>query len=215
MTKTTDVFTSSGEQIPEGYMVDSRGALVPVGIIKEIDIERDSLVNDIVMRAMHLSEELAAFKRQAMDDVLAFVELSAEKYGVKKMGGVKGNISLNSYNGKYRVQRSINEYITFDERLEAAKIQLDECLKSWTSEASEEIRKIINYAFEVDKTGKISTQKIMGLLKVDIKDPLWKQAMKAIIDSITVSGSRSYIRIYKRVGETEKYEQINLDIAAL
>jgi hypothetical protein len=149
-----------------------------------------------------------------MDDILTFVNLSAEKWDVK-LGGMKGNICLTSYDGKYRVMRSINEYITFDERLEAAKVLLDECLKSWTSGSSDEIRKLVNFAFEVDKTGKISTTKIMGLMKVDIKDPLWVKAMEAIRESITVNGSKSYIRIYKRVGDSDKYQQINLDLAAL
>jgi hypothetical protein len=201
-------------QIPEGFMMDHRGCLVPEGIVKEIDKVRDALVNEIVARALRLSEELAAFKWQAMDDVLAFVALSAEQYNVK-MGGTKGNLTLNSFDGKHRVQRSINEYITFDERLEAAKALLDECLKTWTAGSSDELRKLVNFAFEVEKTGKVSTQRIMGLLKVDIKDPLWMQAMEAIRESITVSGSKAYIRVYKRVNDTDKYEQINLDMAAL
>jgi hypothetical protein len=203
-------------QVPEGYMVDHRGALVPVGIVKEVDKMRDALVQEIVRAAVRVSEELAEFKRKAMADVLAFVELAGEKYGVK-MGGQKGNISLMSFDGRYKVLRSINEYITFDERLEAAKILLDDCLKSWTEGSSDELKKLVNFAFEVDKTGKLSTQRIMGLLKVDIKDPLWRKAMEAITESITVCGSKAYIRVYRRVGGvgSEKFEQINLDLAAL
>jgi len=201
-------------RIPEGYMMDHRGALVPVDIVKDVDKLRDSLVQEIVRSATHLSEVLAEFKRKAMTDVSAFVELSSEKYNVK-WGGTKGNITLTSFDGKYRVVRSINEYITFDERLEAAKLLLDECLKSWTSEASEELKKVVNFAFKMDKTGKISTARIMGLLRVDIKDTNWKTAMEAITESIQVSGSKAYIRVYKRVDDTDKYEQINLDLAAL
>jgi hypothetical protein len=200
--------------IPEGYMENQRGCLVPVEIVTEVDKMRDQLVQEIVRTATLLNADLMAFKRQAMADILALVELSAEKYNVK-MGGTKGNITLTSFDGRYRVVRSINEYITFDERLEAAKMLLDECLRNWTSEASDELRKLVNFAFEVDKAGKLSTTRIMGLLRVDIKDPVWKNAMEAIKDSIQVSGSKAYIRIYKRVGGTEKYEQINLDLAAL
>lgn len=201
-------------QMPEGYMMDHMGRLVPEEIVKDVDKMRDQVVQEIVREAMHINEVLAAFKRKAMDDVLAFVALSAEKYGAK-LGGTKGNITLTSYDGTYKVSRSINEYIVFDERLEAAKALLDECLKSWTSEASDNLRKLVNFAFEVDKTGNISTARIMGLLRVDIKDETWNKAMEAITESIQVSGSKAYIRIYKKDGDTDKYKQINLDVAAL
>jgi len=201
-------------QVPEGYMLDHLGRLVPDSIIKDVDKMRDQVVMEIVREATHLNELLAAFKRKAMDDVLAFVTLSAEKYGAK-LGGQKGNISLTSFDGMYKVTRSINEYITFDERLEAAKALLDQCLKSWTSESSDKLRKLVNFAFKVDKTGNISTQRIMGLLRVDIKDETWKKAMEAITESIQVSGSKAYIRIYKREGDSDKYKQINLDMAAV
>jgi len=203
-------------QVPEGYMVDHRGALVPAEIVKDVDKMRDALVLEIVRDAVRVREEMIAFKRKAMEDVLAFVDIANEKYGVK-MGGKKGNITLVSFDGKYKVLRSINEYITFDERLEAAKVLLNECLNGWTTGTSDELKKLINFAFEVDQTGKLSTVRIMGLLKVDIKDPLWKKAMEAIKESITVSGSKSYIRVYQRVGGvgSEEYEQIDLNLAAL
>jgi hypothetical protein len=201
-------------QIPEGYMMDHRGAFVPVEIVKDVDKMRDALVQEIVRGAVHMSEALSEFKRKAMEDVLAFVALAGEKYGVK-MGGQKGNISLVSFDGKYKVLRSINEYVSFDERLEAAKILLDECLENWTEGAEDKLKKVVNFAFKVDSAGKLSTQRIMGLLKVDITDPLWRKAMEAITESITVSGSKAYIRIYRRVDDTDKYEQINLDMAAL
>jgi len=201
-------------RVPEGYMQDHMGRLVPETIVKDVDKMRDQVVKEIVREAMELNESLAAFKRKAMDDVLAFVNLSAEKYSAK-LGGAKGNISLTSFDGKYKVIRSINEYITFDERLEAAKALLDDCLKSWTSEASEDLRKLVNFAFEVDKTGHISIQRVMGLLRVDIKDETWMKAMEAIKESIQISGSKAYIRIYQRIGESDKYKQINLDLAAL
>lgn len=209
-----DVVGAEDKPVPEGFMQDHRGALIPVDIVKEVDVLRDQLVKEIVDKADALSKVLAEFKLKAMDDVAAFVSLSAGKYGVK-LGGHKGNVSLVSYDGKYKVVRSINEYIKFDERLEAARALLDECLKQWTSEASDNLRKLVNFAFTVDKTGAVSTARIMGLLRVDIRDENWKKAMEAIKESFQVTGSKSYIRIYRRVGGTDKYEQINLDLASL
>ena len=72
--------------IPEGFMTDSAGRLVPIATIRPIDIERDKLVREIVAKALDLSNALAKFKGAAFGDIEAFVELSAEQYGVKVRG---------------------------------------------------------------------------------------------------------------------------------
>lgn len=196
------------------FKEDSRGALVPLNLVKEIDITRDDLIIEIVKRSEELNKILNEFKVKAMADIQAFVDLSAEKYEVK-IGGTKGNVTLISYDGRYKVSRSINDYIVFDERLQVAKQLIDECIKRWSGEGMNEYLKVIvDSAFQVDKTGNISVERILTLRRHDIKDPQWLKAMEAISDSITVTGSKAYIRIYKR-DDAGKYHQINLDLAAI
>lgn len=199
----------------EEYMQDSKGRLVPISLVKEIDIERDRLVKEIYSAAKKLSNNIATFKQNAMGDVLAFVELSAEKYGVK-YGGKKGNIQLQSYDGKLRVIRSIGEYITFDERLQVAKQLIDECINEWKSGIRHEVIVLIDSAFQVDKQGKVNTERILSLRRLDIKNDKWVKAMEAISDSITVSDTKMYIRIYERsVDGIENYKQLPLDISSV
>lgn len=195
------------------YLENSRGHLIPLNLVREVDKLRDSLVMEIVVRSKNLNTILTDFKTEAMNDILAFVQLSAEKYGVK-MGGEKGNIQLTSFDGKYKVSRSINEYIVFDERLQVAKTLIDECIKEWSADSRSEMRVLINSAFEVDKTGRINTERVLGLRRLDITHPKWITAMEAISDSVMVTGSKAYIRIYERK-DNGQYEQINLDLAAI
>jgi hypothetical protein len=54
---------------------------------------------------------------------------------------------------------------------------------------------------------------VLRLRNLDIKDARWVRAMEAISDSLQVATSRNYIRIYERVGNTVRYEPINLDLA--
>ncbi len=196
------------------YKQDSQGRLVPVESIKEIDLMRDDLVMEIVAQAEQTHTQLAAFKQKVFGDVRAFVELSAEKYGAK-IGGRKGNISLLSYDGKYKVLIANQDHIVFDERIQAAKSLIDECIKSWTAGASMEIKALIDRAFEVDKEGRLNTGRILTLRRVNIDDARWHQAMQAIGDSIQVVGSKSYVRVYRRKGDNDVYEQISLDIAGV
>ncbi|CDO60835.1 hypothetical protein BN1012_Phect2622 [Candidatus Phaeomarinobacter ectocarpi] len=199
------------KQIPDGYMQDSTGKLVPESLVKPIDKERDALVLAVVEEAADLNRAIAAFKSQIFDEIQAFLDLSAERYDVK-LGGRKGNVQLTSFDGKYRVLRAISELITFDEGLQAAKALIDECIAEWSGGADDKIKVLVNDAFQVNK-GRIDTQRVLGLRKLEIDDPKWKRAMEAISDAVTVHGTRSYIRIYERIGETDKYRQISLDMA--
>jgi hypothetical protein len=193
-------------------MEDAQGRLAPVEMIKEIDLARDALVKEIAGRARELAEITREFKARTMQDIEAFVELSAERFDTS-IGGVKGNISLRSYDGRYRVQRDMDEYLTFDERLQVAKALIDECIHKWADGATVEIRALINDAFQVDKRGRVNTKRILSLRRINIEDPTWKRAMDAISESIQVAGSRAYIRVYERQDNGE-YRQINLDPAS-
>jgi hypothetical protein len=195
-------------------MKNSQGHLVPVDAVKEIDKARDALVREIVAKAASLSELLARFKAASMADIEAFVELSAEKYGAKKLGGRKGNVLLTSYDGEWRVLRAMADNLIFDERLQIAKQLIDECIQEWAAGSRAEIMALVNDAFYQEKAGKINTARILGLRRLDIKDEKWLQAMNAIGDSLQVAGSRAYLRIYRRT-KGDQYEQVNLDLAAL
>jgi hypothetical protein len=186
--------------------------MVPEEMVKPIDKARDELVRDILKNAMAVAHGLALFKEKALGDMKAFVELSAEQYGVK-IGGQKGNITLTSYDGEFKILLAVDERITFDERLQAAKALIDECFREWTKDSPAELKVIVDDAFAVDKAGKINTNRVLGLRRLSIENGKWKKAMEAISDSITVTESKEYIRIYRRNSDGD-YDLINLDIAA-
>ena len=111
---------------------------MPVESIKEIDLTRNELVREIVEKALKVSGVLADFNKNAQEEIEAFVELSAEKYGAK-VGGRKGNMTLTSFGCKYRIVRVISDRLEFDERLQAAKALIEECIKEWTEGSRGEI----------------------------------------------------------------------------
>jgi hypothetical protein len=194
-------------------MTDSRGRQVPVELVSEIDKLRDQTVRKIADEAMKMKEVLAAFKQRIRDDIYTFAELSANRYG-KSWGGKKGNIALTTYDGKYRLIVAMDDQLVFDERLQVARDIIGECLDRWSDGARPEIRMLVNDAFQVDKTGKINTARVLGLRRLEIHDPDWQKAMQAITESIQVSGSKQYLRFYER-DENGEYRQIPLDVAAL
>ena len=199
--------------IPEGFLKDAKGHLVPLDLVKPIDMARNDLVLELVSKAQVVSATLAAFKADAFGDIKAFVDMSAEQYKAK-VGGKKGNVTLMSFDGQYKVVLAAQDNIRFDERLQAARALIDECLTEWTQDARSEVRAIVNEAFRADKQGEISTGRVLALRRMEIKDARWQRAMEAIGDAVQVVGSKSYIRVYQRVGESEQYVPIPLDIAS-
>ena len=203
------------EKIPEGYMKNSRGGFDPISTVKEIDKLRDQMVKEIVKKTLEESEKLAEIKKEYFKTIHAFVELSSEKYGLK-FGGKKGNMTFMSYDGEYKVLVAVNENIIFDERLQIAKELIDQCIKDWSNGSCDEIKALVQDAFYVGKSGNINKNRILGLRRLDIQDERWQQAMAAISDSIQVSDSKQYVRIYRRnPNDADKYDLVNLDISSL
>lgn len=204
----------NAQQIPAGYRQDGQGRLIPESMIKPIDIERDRLVRQLVDRAGALSVALADFKAVSFGDIKAFIEMSFEEYGAK-VGGKKGNVSLLSFDGRYKIQLAVQESIALDERLQAARSLIDECLREWTQGARPEVVTLVNDAFRADTKGEIRTARVLALRRLEIEDERWQRAMKAIGEACQVVGSKSYLRVYERIGDTDQYKPISLDIAGV
>lgn len=201
-------------EIPAGYMKNSLGHLVPVEMVKEIDKLRDELIVGLIEKAQPVSDALKEFKEYAFSNIESFIELSAAEYD-SHLGGKKGNVTLYSYDGKYRMVRAKADLQVFDERLQIAKELIDECLNEWTSESGPELKTLVNSAFQVDKEGNVNAKRILALRKHNIEDPRWLKAMSAIADGLTVIGSRAYVRLYERIEDTDKWKPISLDIAGV
>ncbi|MCL2722204.1 MAG: DUF3164 family protein [Treponema sp.] len=195
------------------FMTNTQGHQVPLDLVTDIDKLRDETVRSISGKALKMREQLASFKQELRDELFTYLQLSSERYG-KTYGGKKGNVSLMSFDGSIKLMLSVNENIVFDERLQIAKNIIDDCINKWSKGSRSEIRALVNNAFYVDKAGNINTARILGLRRLDITDPDWKKAMEAITESIQVSGSKEYLRVYIRE-ETGEYKQVPLDIAAL
>ncbi len=198
----------------DNYRTNSSGHLVPVESIKTIDLLRDDTVTRIIANAKIQQEQMAAFKQQTMSDINTFVNLSAEEYGIK-WGGKRGNLTLSSYDGKYKVQLAVSDTLSFDERLQIAKQLVDECIHEWTAGSNANVRALIEHAFQTDKQGKLNTARIFGLMRLDMEGEKWALAMVALKDSIVPASTCEYLRLYERVENTDKYQQITMDISRL
>jgi len=199
---------------PDQFRRNAKGHLVPLDQIKDIDRLRDDLVNGVIDKVKALQEDMRKIKTEIASEVEAFLELSAREYGTS-YGGKKGNVTLSSFDGSHQIKRAVADSLAFDERLQVAKELIDQCIHEWTAGSSSEVQALVEHAFQTDKEGKISTARVLGLRSLNIQHEKWQQAMQAIMDSIQVTGSKSYLRFYERQGPEGPHRQIPLDVAAL
>ncbi len=204
---TSPVTTIDGKD----YMSNDKGGLMPVDAIKPIDKLRDETVYLAAQKVIALNKMMKAEKEALFALIYDFLELSANEYDTK-YGGKKGNVSLPSFDGKYKVQIAMSDNVVFDERLQIAKTLIDECIGEWSAGSATEIMTLVNDAFQVDKEGKVSTYRVLGLRRHDFDHPKWLKAMEAIADAMQVTSTTEYIRMYER-NEHDKYIQIPLDFS--
>lgn len=200
--------------VPEGYKCNAAGHLVPEANIKEQDLLRDDLVNGLTAKAIALHDALTAFKEEALTEIRDLVTVAGDRYGVN-LGGKKGNVSLLSFDGRYKVTRQYREVVAFTEEIEAAKALIDSCLERWSEGANINIKAVVSQAFRTNTKGEIKTGKVLDLMRMDIDDEEWTRAMNALKDALQSVGTAVYVRLYERVGESDNYRPISLDIASL
>lgn len=207
-------------QIPTGRrtidgverIIDGDGGLIPVSAVKPQHLLEDDLVRQEISHAVALSEQLSRFLGHFVENLTAYEQLVAERYGAR-VGGKKGNKTLMTYDGLFKITVQVADNVVFGPELQIAKSLVDECLTDWTASAGAELQAVIQRAFNTDKEGQINRAALYSLLRLDIADERWKNAMQAIRDAMRVVGSKSYVRFYRRPAADAAWQAITIDLA--
>lgn len=201
--------------VPKGYWLKGDGTLTPEKRVRAIDKARTALVTDLVERAKSMNALLTDFKTEIDKQIDAFIAQSAAEYNVTMRGANgKGNVTLTTYDGRYKVERKVADVVAFDERLQIAKAQMDDCMQRWGKGANHNYKAIVNAAFKLNKAGQVSVARVLDLRTAEIDDPQWVAALEIITASMHAVGSSQYLRFYER-NKRGGYDPINLNMAAL
>lgn len=199
----------------DGWWLDKKGDAVHPERVKVEDKLKDDMVENILKRADDVTKYIKHFKDESYSEVESYFDLLLEKYNIEVKKGKKGNFTLENFSGTAKIQVAIADNIAFDEKLQIAKLKIDEYLTEITADSSPDIQILIKKAFEVDKKGEVNPKKILALKSYEITNPLWLEAMEIINDAVEVISSKSYIRFYTRENVDVAYKQVSLDIAGV
>jgi len=206
--------TKYGVELINGhkYMKDAKGNLVPLENVKPQHKLEDETVREVISYAEDLSAQIARFRNHTFADLLSLTALLAQEYASER-GGKKGNTTFQTVDGCLKVQVQVSDFIDFGPEIQVAKNLIDECLNEWAADSRPEIRSIVTRAFNTDKEGQINKSEVLMLMRLEIEDPRWQRAMDALKDSMRVTGTKSYVRFYKRDTPDGDWKSIPIDIA--
>lgn len=194
------------------YMSNAKGAFVPLELIKPSDKLQDETVRKVMAYAIDISAQIGRFRANSMKDLDSLDALLEQEYGAKP-GGAKGNRTYYTIDGLMRIKVSIGDFERLGPELQVGKRLIDECMMEWSSEGRPEIRAIITKAFDTDKEGKVNIKEIRKLASLDIKDPRWLEAMRAISDAVEVLYSKQYVSFHFRKSLQDDWTAVTVNIA--
>lgn len=208
----TEIPTEDHNGIP--YVAKAKGELIALSAIKPEHIEEDELVRRLSAKAAVINQTLSDFRTELFDEVIALRELLADKYKVKRRG-TKGNLTLTTVDTSLRLIIQVSDTLSFGPELEVAKEIIDGCFRRWVEGANENLRAVVYQAFEVDKQGKLSTDRVLGLRRWKVKDETgeWDKAMTVISDAVRVMSSKEHARFYAVDKDNGNQTRIALDLA--
>lgn len=196
------------------FWIDHQGNHIREELVKPQNRLEDQTVRKIIAFAGDLSAQIARFKLHTMADLAALDALVAEQFGFVKAGNKgKGNRTYMTFDGLMMVKVQVAQFMDFGPELQIAKSLIDQCLNEWSADSRPEIQTIVTRAFNTDKEGQVNRSEVLMLLRLNIADPRWLEAMNAIRAAQRPRSSKEYVRFSFRDHHEAEWASITIDLA--
>ncbi len=202
------------EKTPDGFLMDSGGNLIKTANITPDKLEADALVRRFAPTAVAIHRQLIALKTELTNEIPKFIAALAATHGMKRMGKIKGNIELTSFDGALKLKRSMQDMVHVSANIEAARQLFTQYMSAATAGIDEGVKKLLTRAFGSGKENQINVSRLIEIKNTDIDHPLWRQAVEALESALEVHDTASYYLFYYRA-ENGEYRPITLQFSAV
>lgn len=198
--------------IENNRIEDADGNLMRLDKVNPFDMEKDQMVRRLAQEAIVLAEDLHDLKMRVAQQLQDFVQKMAETYD-KKMGGKQGNLTMFTYDRRFKIKRSVQKREAANERIVVVREMIDDCIKKWSKGANKNLQVLVDKYFKTDKDGNYNIKLLRSLKREPVgqDDEEWLKAMKALDDAIDVVSSAIYYQVSVR-DENGVYHNIPLAI---
>ncbi len=200
----------------ETTWINPRGLEVPIEYIPRLDKERHKAVNRIYTIGKKLQKQMLKAKTDIVRLMENFEELSLADSGITP-GGEKGNMTLTNFSGTRKVERTNQEYVDVNEKLEHAIKQINQCVTEWCHSipGNTPIVPLVQSLLKPDRKGHLSFKGLRTLKSLNVHHEGWKKAMSLLEEAFKIVSSKYYFRIYERPSSDKSFELVSLDFSSL
>lgn len=175
------------------------------------EVKQFRLVESLAAEAQALHDKISAMKAKWESEMLDFTDF-LRTYSHRDEEW-KGNMKLLNKDQTLRVEYSHQQVGDFDGRAnEGAQLVLNFIGAELSDKP--QVLKMVRSLLE-PKSGKFDRDNILKLLAMedDYTDERWRRGLQLLKESYTPTGTKAYIRVYKRADNKAMWEPINLNIA--
>ncbi len=191
--------------------IDPSGNVIPADRVRDDEKLREWVVAECQKEVLKAQDVTRRAKARISELVETYLTDVAKKGELENW---KGSATISSFDGKFRVQRSKDDRIDFNENLQIAKQHIDLAIKSWSNNSDPNLAILIQEVFNVDKKNTVNKNRIMGLFRYDFKDEHWITAMDYLKKSIQVVNSKEYYNFFE-MDETGEYKPVLVNFSQL
>lgn len=162
---------------------------------------RDEAISKMISYALSLNEQLTGFKNSSFEMIETLYKMLQEHSDRHANG--KGNVTLDTADGKYRVVYKRSDNTRFDERATQAEAHILDFLTSEYPEGSN-TSKLIRSLLE-RKKGALDKNLVLKLIgmKNDFNNEHWHKGIELLQESIVPDNTKFYAEYYYRSDDGE------------
>ena len=199
---------------PERSMVDGMGREVPIRYVSAYDRVRDREVRAIVADWLRERARLEEMNARTLERVMRIVD--ARKDTGKDLAD-KGNFQESTFDNLQTVALDVRYDIHLDDRVRAARDMLYEYVRGLAGrlegDDGKALMAILDETFRATQDGRLSSNRVLSLMRMKVTAPAWVQGMQMLRDSIDTRKGKSYLRVTIKPSRQHDPEAIRLDIA--
>ena len=202
------------DTMAEKVMVDAMGNQVPVRYVSAYDRTRDRVCRRIASDWKKQRKGLEDLMHKTLAGLAEIVD--ARKDAGHELA-LRGNVQVSSFDGLITVNVEQRYDIHLDDRVKAARDRLYEYASAIAGKLEgddrETLIKILDETFRASSDGRISTNRVLALIRMEVKAAAWKQAIAMLVQSIETRRGKRYVRVTVRADRDHDAEAIRLDVA--
>jgi hypothetical protein len=193
-----------------GDWLDYKDRPTPQRFIEKTVKRRERAIDKMFGGAENISSRMLQLKLKVVKTFDDYLNYLAEQNDASWMSNSKGNISLTNFDHTRQVVRKNATRIEYDENINLAKQVADDFLREQSKGAPANLRVLVNEAFEVDKKGRVSPDRIEWLARIQIKHAKWQKFQELVAKSRAIAGSKVYYTLRHRETATDEWQTIKL-----